>query len=91
METPEENQLEPVAGSSPVPCCAFLPDVKAGDNGQRYEIWCDDGDGMPLRMGWANSPDALREAVELHPSWSNHRVIDRHNAEVCHGTTNQSP
>jgi hypothetical protein len=52
-----------------------LPAV--GDRGQRYEIWCDDEEGKPMQMGWANSPDAMRRAVELHPCWSNHRAVDR--------------
>ena len=51
-----------------------LPAV--GDRGQRYEIWCDD-DGKPMRMGWSNNPDSMKQAVEKHPCWKNHRAVDR--------------
>ena len=50
---------------------------EVGDRGQRYEIWCDDENGQPMQMGWANKPDAMKRAVELHPCWSNHRAVDR--------------
>ena len=48
-----------------------------GDLGQRYEFWCDDEDGKPMLLGWANNPDAFKEAVAKHPLWENHRVVDR--------------
>jgi hypothetical protein len=54
-----------------------LPPDKIGDKGQRYEIWCDDADGTPLRVGWSDTPDGFEQLVELHPSWTNHRAIDR--------------
>lgn len=54
-----------------------LPPEKIGDHGQRYEIWCDDDEGNPLCVGWSDTPDAFKRAVKLHPSWTNHRAVDR--------------
>jgi len=54
-----------------------LPPEKIGDKGRRYEIWCDDEDGEPMLVGWSDTPDGFKEAVEAHPSWTNHRAIDR--------------
>lgn len=48
-----------------------------GDRGQRYEIWCDDEDGQPMQMGWSNNPESMKQAVEKHPCWKNHRAVDR--------------
>ncbi len=50
--------------------------ITVGDKGQRYEHWCDTADG-PMRIGWSSAPDTFKEAVEKHPSWHNHRVVDR--------------
>ena len=55
-----------------------LPPEKLGDKGQRYEIWCDDDDdGNPMCVGWSDTPDGFRKAVDAHPSWTNHRAVDR--------------
>lgn len=52
---------------------------KVGDEGQRYEVRCTDGDGKDMGVGWTNEPDGggLAEGVRLHPSWHSPVVIDR--------------
>jgi len=50
--------------------------VRVGDEGQRYEIWCDHA-GKPRCLGWSNDPFALKDVVELHPAMENHRAVDR--------------
>lgn len=44
---------------------------------RRYEIWCDKADGEPFLIGWADHEDAFKTAVENHPTWTNHRAIDK--------------
>lgn len=50
---------------------------ETGDRGQRYEIWCKDADGRDLQIGWSENPESFRDAVEKHPSWRDHRAVDR--------------
>lgn len=54
--------------------------VRVGDEGQRYEHWCDHA-GEPFCLGWSDDPDSFKESVESHPAMENHRVIDRQEAE----------
>jgi hypothetical protein len=50
---------------------------QVGDQGQRYEHWCDDSEG-PKLLGWSDHPERpFKAGVEAHPDWSNHRAIDR--------------
>lgn len=54
----------------------LIPPV--GDKGQRYEHWCDNGNGEPMKMGWSEQPNGcFRKCVHLQPAWSNYRYIDR--------------
>ena len=50
---------------------------ETGDMGQRYEHRADDEDGIEFVIGWSNDPDTFKSTVDLHPSWMNHRAIDR--------------
>lgn len=60
-----------------------LPPGKIGDHRwRRYEIRARDGDGNTLVLGWSDDPDAFREAIELHPSLHDRKVIDRAAAEA---------
>jgi len=61
-----------------------------GDRGQRYEIWCDDEDGKPMQMGWSNNPESMKQAVEKHPCWSNHRAVDRLGAAAADNGARES-
>ncbi len=61
-----------------------------GDRGQRYEIWCDDEDGKPMQMGWSNNPESMKQAVDKHPCWSNHRAVDRLGAAAADNGTRES-
>jgi len=67
--------------SSERPCVGdraiTLPPEKIGDKAQRYEIWCDEEDGALLLIGWSDTPDGFKDAVEAHPAWMNHRAVDR--------------
>lgn len=49
-----------------------------GYAGQRYEIWCDRGDGTEMCLGWADKPDAFDDAIEKHPVWHSRRAVDLH-------------
>ncbi len=52
------------------------PLIKAGDKGQRYELWmCHDGKEM--RAGWSNRPDRFVTALHTFPGVTVVRVIDR--------------
>ena len=72
---------EASGGRRPSPCCGSSG-MRVGDEGQRYEIWCDDGDGNPLLLGWSNNMYSLALMVSKHPIWTNHRAVDRHNAKT---------
>jgi hypothetical protein len=48
-----------------------------GDRGQRYEIWCKNGDGHDMCVGYSNNPGAFKNMVDLHPVWHSRRVVDR--------------
>jgi hypothetical protein len=48
-----------------------------GDKGQRYEIWCKDGE-HDLCIGWSDNPNSFASMVEKHPVWHSRRVVDRH-------------
>lgn len=61
--------------------CSVLPPV--GDRGQRYEHVCEDADGNTVRLGWSNEPaGAFARMVAVHPSYRNHRSIDRQNNRI---------
>lgn len=63
----------------PLPAAPSHGHPRTGDEGQRYEHWCDDGEGKPKLLGWDNKKGgAFAKCVKHHPSWTNHRVVDRH-------------
>jgi len=62
-----------------------LPPEKIGDKGRRYEIWATEEDGTDFVVGWSDTPDAFKEAIEAHPSWTNHRAVDRQTKSTPEG------
>ena len=48
-----------------------------GDRGQRYAIWCKDGDDGEMCLGYSDNPGAFKNMVDLHPVWHTRRVVDR--------------
>ena len=55
---------------------------KVGDKGQRYEVRYKDSEGAEKVMGFADDPELLVEAIELHPSMHSPKVIDRQAAKA---------
>ena len=60
-----------------------------GDKGQRYEVRYTDSKGIEKVFGWTKDPKggAFVKSINLNPSMSNPRVIDR---EAEGKTTNAS-
>ena len=56
-----------------------FPPGKIGDKGQRYEIQALRREtGMWEVVGWAESPDGLKEVIALDPKYAlDRRVVDR--------------
>jgi hypothetical protein len=50
----------------------------AGDNGQRFEVSCyDESRGQRIIYGWADDPNKLVSAINLHPTCRDPQVRDR--------------
>ena len=56
-----------------------MSEPRVGDEGQRYEVKCLDGDDKEMVMGWTDDSEAFnfKKSVELHPMWHDCTVIDR--------------
>lgn len=63
-----------------------MVEPKVGDENQRYEVRCLDGNDKEMVMGWTDEADGggLARSVELHPVWHNCTVIDRNPCENCY-------
>ena len=51
-----------------------------GDKGQRYEVQCKNEEGETVIVGWGETDEHvanLVKGIELHPSYSTPKVIDR--------------
>lgn len=60
-------------------CCRFNAPRPEGSEGKRYESWCTDEDGKPMRLGWSKTltgAERFAKSVEEWPGKSNWRVID---------------
>jgi hypothetical protein len=57
--------------------CPFS--TRVGDQGQRYEVWCFDGEGGSMHVGYSDQPDggSLAQMVHLHPIWHTPWIVDR--------------
>lgn len=56
--------------------CNKLPPV--GYNGQKYAVYCRDGDGKDMLAGWTELADggALVHMINKHPHWNDPKVIE---------------
>jgi len=62
--------------------------LKAGDQGQRYEVRYRDGKGIESVFGWAGTPEGAQvmvDAIRKHPVWYWPRVVDRQSAKDASG------
>lgn len=57
--------------------CPFS--TRVGDKGQRYEVWCFDGEGGLMQVGYSEEPDggSLTQMVHEHPMWHSPWIVDR--------------
>jgi hypothetical protein len=58
---------------------AEMPDQRRtpADPGHRYQIWCKNGNGEDICIGYSDSATDFREMVEMHPVWHSWRAVDR--------------
>ena len=49
-----------------------------GYKGQRYEVRYTDSEGKDCLFGWTNDAEGgvFVTSIEMHPGWSNPRVVD---------------
>lgn len=62
--------------------------MRVGDEGQRYEVRCTDGNGKMMVMGWAGTlkgTEGFVDSVKLHPVMHNPKILDRETGEEIDG------
>lgn len=66
----------PPPGPPKVCTCTRIP--PAGYSGQKYSIFCRDGNDKDMLVGWTNRSDggALVHMINKHPVWHDPKIIE---------------
>ena len=49
----------------------------AADPGHRYQMWCKNGIGEDICIGYSDCATAFQQMIERHPVWHSWRAVDR--------------
>src|SRR5215213_11286144 len=55
----------------------------AADPGHRYQMWCKNGLGEDICIGYSDSATSFQQMIEIHPVWHSWRAVDRQPSKVA--------
>jgi len=54
----------------------------AADPGHRYQMWCKNGMGEDICIGYSECATSFQQMIERHPVWHSWRAVDRQPPKV---------